>query len=458
MNFKKISNYFHTYGVQTAFLLLTLFLLGSAWISIENISRVIEREQQVVDSHQIIGQIQKVGLLIVDLETGYRGFTLSGQSKYLEPLEKAKAALPREMERLKTLITTDPFQQQKIQTLDDLIQEKLKVSQTILRTRQKSNSVSAGLLADMGRGKVVMDRIRGVLGEMTAGEEADLQERQAEAQTSARQTVWFFVLTLVLSLFFMGLGFLLQERNRKNRLELVNYSEKLKASNQDLQDFIFIVAHDLQAPLRNMHSFGSLLKAEMGPVLTPDAADYLLRIQNSAKHMNMLITDLLRLAGVTSQAKPFEPVDLSVIVQEVRSSLESSLKQCGGRIEIGPLPRLEADASQMRQLFQNLLDNALKYHKEDTAPLVRVESETDLKTGMTRIWVRDNGIGFEQQYAKKIFTIFHRLHADDQFEGTGVGLSICRKVVERHQGVITAQSWLGEGATFEIVLPLNPKQ
>ena len=458
MDFKKISNYFHAYRVQTAFLLLTLFLLGNAWVSIENISRVIEREQQVVDAHQIIGQIQKVGVLIVDMETGYRGFALSGRAEYLEPLEKAKAALPQEMEQLKTLTAGDPFQRQQMPILDGLVQEKLKLSQAIVRARKNSNGISADVLADMSWGKTLMDSIRGLLDEMTAMEEADLQERQAEAQTSAHQTVWFFALTLVLSLFFMGLGFFLLEKNRKNRQTLVDYTEKLKESNQDLQDFIFIATHDLQEPLRKIHSFGSVLKGELGPKLTPDAADCLFRMQDAALRMSRLIDNLLRLTGITTQAKGFQMVDLSVVMEEVKSDLEIRLKECGGRVEIGPLPRLEADADQMRQLFQNLIGNALKYRKADTVPLVRVESETDLTTGKVCVRVRDNGIGFEQRDAKKIFNIFQRLHASDEFEGAGIGLAICRKVVERHKGVITAQAQMGKGATFEIVLPLTQKQ
>jgi light-regulated signal transduction histidine kinase (bacteriophytochrome) len=303
-----------------------------------------------------------------------------------------------------------------------------------------------------------MDSIRGLLDKMTTMEEADLQERQAEAQTSAHQTVWFFALTLVLSLFFMGLGFFLLEKNRKNRQTLVDYTAKLKESNQDLQDFIFIATHDLQEPLRKIHSFGSILKEEMGPRLTPDAADCLFRMQDAAQRMSGLIANLLRLTGITTQAKDFQMVDLSVVMEEVKSDLEIPLKECGGRVEIGPLPRLEADVDQMRQLFQNLLGNALKYRKADTAPLVQVESETDPKTRKVCVRVRDNGIGFEQRHAKKIFNIFQRLHANGEFEGAGIGLAICRKVVERHKGVITAQAQVGKGATFEIVLPLTQKQ
>jgi light-regulated signal transduction histidine kinase (bacteriophytochrome) len=313
------------------------------------------------------------------------------------------------------------------------------------------------LLIATSQGKMVMDRIRGLLDEMTAMEEARLDRRQAEAQASASQTIWFYVTTVVLSLLFLGLGFYLLAKNNKNRLELMNYSRKLEESNKNLHDFIFVASHDLKEPLRKISSFGDLLEAELGKAITPDAANYLLKMQSGAQRMHGLIDDLIQLTHVTTQAKPFEPVDLSLILQEVQSDLDIRLKECGGRFEIGPLPTVEADPVQMRQLFQNLLGNALKYRKADTAPVVRVDGEADFKTGKARLWVRDNGIGFAQRDAEKIFNIFQRLQTAEKFEGTGIGLAICRKVVERHNGTITAQSQPGQGTTFEIVLPLNQK-
>jgi PAS domain S-box-containing protein len=243
------------------------------------------------------------------------------------------------------------------------------------------------------------------------------------------------------------------EEKRQENLKI--YAKALEASNRDLQDFIFVASHDLQEPLRKIQSYGNFLKEESKDTLKGDAAIYLSRIQGAAKRMSILIEDLLQLTRITTKAKPFESVDLTDIVREVQTDLEMRLQETGGKIEVGEMPRVEADPAQMRQLFQNLISNSLKYSKKGVPPVVQVESKTEAKEGRCRVWVRDNGIGFEQQYADKIFNIFQRLHANDEYEGTGIGLAICRKVVERHGGKISASSELGKGAVFEVVLPLR---
>jgi PAS domain S-box-containing protein len=245
----------------------------------------------------------------------------------------------------------------------------------------------------------------------------------------------------------------LTEQKRQEKMKI--YTKALETSNRDLQDFIFVASHDLQEPLRKIESFGNFLMEEAGPALTSTTAGYLSRIQDAAKRMSVLIDDLLQLTRITTKAKPFEPVDLFEIIKEVRSDLEAKLIETGGKIELGELPKVEADPAQMRQLFQNLISNALKYHKPNVPPLVKLEGETDISAGLCRIRVIDNGIGFHQKYAGKIFNIFQRLHDKEEYEGTGIGLAICKKVVERHGGTITATSQLGSGALFEITLPIH---
>jgi len=242
---------------------------------------------------------------------------------------------------------------------------------------------------------------------------------------------------------------------QKQMEEQKTYTQALEASNRDLQDFIFVASHDLQEPLRKIQSFCNFLKEEAGPDLNVTAASYLLRVQDATRRMSILIEDLLQLTRVTTKAKPFESLDLREIIREVRADIEIRLRETRGKVEVGELPKLEADPAQMRQLFQNLISNSLKYHKKDIPPIVIVEGKTDVEEGWCRIWVKDNGIGFEQKYSEKIFNIFQRLHGNGEYEGTGIGLAICRKVVERHRGTITASSQPGEGAIFEIKLPLH---
>jgi signal transduction histidine kinase len=189
--------------------------------------------------------------------------------------------------------------------------------------------------------------------------------------------------------------------------------------------------------------------------LSETGKDYLKRIRDASQRMSTLLSDLLDLTRITTRAKPFSRVDLNIIVQEVISDLEIRLEETGGKVETQELPVLDADPAQMRQLFQNLISNALKFHKPGETPLIRISSEIDKAEEVCRLQVSDNGIGFDAKYAEKIFNIFQRLHGQGQYPGTGIGLAICRKVTERHGGKIQAQSQEGMGATFTITLPLR---
>ena len=238
--------------------------------------------------------------------------------------------------------------------------------------------------------------------------------------------------------------------------------QELARSNQELQQFAFIASHDLQEPLRKIKTFGSRLKVTCNDALTPQGKDYLERMQNAASRMQTLIEDLLTLSRVTSRGEPFVPVNLTQIAQEVISDLEIRIQQTGGIVEVEDLPTIVADPLQMRQLLQNLIGNALKFHRPETPPIVKIysqdaqfQSNQFLGSEYCQLVVEDNGIGFEQKYLERIFNVFQRLHGRSQYEGTGIGLAICKKIVERHCGTITASSQPGQGSDFIITLPIH---
>ncbi len=255
----------------------------------------------------------------------------------------------------------------------------------------------------------------------------------------------------------------LSERQRAERLLIER--QTLERTNKELQEFAYVASHDLQEPLRKIQAFGDRLRTKYVAALPGEAGDYLLRMQNAAARMQALINDLLSFSRVTTRAQPFVPVDLTTIAREVVSDLEGRLEETRGHVEIAALPTIAADPTQMRQLLQNLLGNALKFHRPDVAPSVHVSAR--LLNGNSRsptspatesvceIRVADNGIGFDEKYLDRIFTIFQRLHGRNQYEGTGLGLAICRKIVQRHRGHITAHSTPGQGATFVVTLPVQ---
>jgi light-regulated signal transduction histidine kinase (bacteriophytochrome) len=250
---------------------------------------------------------------------------------------------------------------------------------------------------------------------------------------------------------------------------LKNYAAKLERSNRELQDFAYVASHDLQEPLRKIKAFGDRLKARCTGALDERGLDYLDRMQSAAQRMQNLINALLAYSRVTTQAQPFVPVDLAQVTQEVLLDLEMRVEQTGGRVETGDLPTLEADPIQMRQLLQNLIGNALKFHRQDETPVVKVYARSPDNQirepfgathddEMCQIVVQDNGIGFDEKYLDRIFQVFQRLHGRGEYEGTGIGLATCRKIVERHGGHITATSTPGQGATFFVTLPIKQRR
>ena len=235
--------------------------------------------------------------------------------------------------------------------------------------------------------------------------------------------------------------------------ELKRTQQRLVRSNHELESFAYVASHDLQEPLRKIQTFGERLHQRAG-ALGPEGLDYLERMRSAATRMRLLIDDLLTFSRVSAKGRPFTRVDLSAVAREVLEDLEATLERVGGHVRVDALPALDADPTQMRQLLQNLVGNALKFRREDVPPQVSVSATVDAQAGRCELVVRDNGIGFEEKYAERIFNVFQRLHGRGQYEGTGIGLAICRKIAERHHGGILARSTPGVGTSFHVTLPL----
>lgn len=254
------------------------------------------------------------------------------------------------------------------------------------------------------------------------------------------------------------------ERKQAQR-DLEVYMQKLMQSNRDLQDFAYVSSHDLQEPLRKIRAFSERLSMAHKEELSPQAKDYIRRMQTASVRMQNLINDLLTYSRVSSHARPFTEVDLNRVVQEVLQDLELSIEQAQARVSVGRLPTIKADKPQMQQLLQNLISNALKFHKRDQVPEVAITCryldagkavvDDPLFGGYVELTVADKGIGFDSKYADHIFATFQRLHTRKEFEGTGIGLAICRKIALHHGGGISAHGEPGKGASFVIILPLD---
>lgn len=256
-------------------------------------------------------------------------------------------------------------------------------------------------------------------------------------------------------------NFVLEDKVKERTSDLLQMNKELERSNAELQQYASVASHDLQEPLRKIIMFSYLIK-EKFIVNTPEAQQYITKIIVSTERMRNLINDLLNYSKLSATTH-FTDIDLNEILQDTLNDLDLSIKEKNAQVIISELPVIEGIPGQIRQMFQNIISNALKFSKKEIVPEIEiwcemVKEEPDAQDGnpeSVKIFIRDNGIGFNEKYRDKIFTLFQRLHAKDQFEGTGIGLAIVKKIIEKHNGHLNVKSREGEGTTFIIVLPVK---
>ena len=333
-----------------------------------------------------------------------------------------------------------------------------------LLQRPAEDLVGARWLETM-TGESAADLFEGYTQVMDTGEPLQTEIRLEDEAVDA----WFQVVAVRVS---DGLAITLRNVTERKQAvqQMATTNAELEARNQALREFAYIASHDLQEPLRKITAFADLMREDYNDVVDETGEYYLDRMQDAAGRMSDLITALLTYSRVTTRERPFEPVDLNRIVKDVCSDLDIRIQEVNGRVEYDDLPTIEADATQMRQLLQNLIGNGLKFHRPDVPPVVEVSATIETHTPdddddsesdehpperYCVLTVRDNGIGMEEKYFERIFSPFKRLHGRSQFEGTGMGLAICRRIAERHRGHIDVTSAPDEGTTFTIKLPVE---
>ncbi len=255
---------------------------------------------------------------------------------------------------------------------------------------------------------------------------------------------------------------------KQYEIKLENTINELQRSNKELEQFAFVASHDLQEPLRKIQSFGDRLKIKSQGQLTDETTLYVDKMLNAASRMSNLIFDLLSFSRLTKHSDPYVHVDLNQIISEVIVDLEIVIQQKNARIVYSNLPTINAIHSHIYQLFFNLIGNALKFSKAEVTPFIEITSQiisqkSDLKSQRSnneelpfvRVIIADNGIGLDNEYAERIFEIFQRLHGKSEYQGTGIGLAICKRIATNHGGIIYARGIPGEGSVFTVELPVN---
>ncbi len=431
-----------------------------------------EDRRWVAHTHEVLEDIEGLLTELDDAETGQRGYVITGEDVYLGPYNDAVGRVPQDLKKLRELTFDNPVQQHSLDQLGPLVASKLAELQKVIDTRRQKGAGAAVEGVREGLGKRTMDEIRVVVAGTKREEERLLAQRSSELDANSRRTRTVIVIGNALAFLFLSLACVvigremsqrrraeddvrhlnsdLERRVAERTAELAERARDLARSNGELQQFAYVASHDLQEPLRMVASFTQLLAKRYKDKLDDDAREFITFAVDGAMRMQTLISDLLSYSRVGTQGKPFERTECDSVLDRALSGLRLAIKDAGAVIKHDPLPAVLADPVQLSQLFQNLVTNAIKF-RATKAPHVQISAEKDGDDW--KISVRDNGIGISPEHADRIFVIFQRLHTKTEYPGTGIGLAICKKIVERHGGRIWVEPSPGGGSTFCFTIP-----
>jgi signal transduction histidine kinase len=422
---------------------------------------------------------------VLNLETGVRGYLLSGKRQFLEPYTRALAAYPIEAERLVRLTSDDRPEQQNVIAIGSAIAEYVRDWAAPNVNAGAANPTAIRRSVALGDGKRRVDAIRTKFLALNGHEQGLADMRRQHVNRLGKLILALGILGMFLSGALVALSGLLLHRTvvvpvrrlaaavkRFGRGELTArvpaggvaevgdltrgfnaMADELEQQNAELEQFAAIASHDLREPLRKIQSFGGLLTRRFAADLPAEGAVYVERMCAAAARMETLIDGVLDLSRATRSDNRFEHVSLDAVARDVLEDLQVQIAETGARVDVGALPEIDADELQMRQLLQNLIANALKFSRQDVVPVITVRGK--LERGVFELTVTDNGIGFEQRHAERIFGPFQRLHGRTEYAGTGLGLALCRRIAERHGGSIVARATPGAGASFIVTIPVE---
>lgn len=439
-------------------------VLAGGVASYFNTRAVAESTEWVAHSLEVRAELGEVLSLLKDVETGKRGYLLTGRGEHLKPYHEAAARLPARIDRLESMTADRPAQVAHVRELRRLALEKLAFVDAILQLRASGDPSGAVEAVKTGHGKRLMDGARAVVTAMRAEEDRWLVERGRNVQAAAHRTTTFLamstglVLVLVLSVYLTGRRAAEQVREEARQLaaemeqRVEERTRALTAANADLDALSYTLAHDLRAPVRNMHALAEALAKDYEEQLPGEAREYTRRIVAAAVRMDSLIRDLVGYARLSREALRPHPIDLNEVLSAVLTQMRPELEERRAEVNVDrPLGRVMAHRTTLEQVITNLLGNAAKFVEPGGAAKIHVRSEQ--RGGRVRLWVEDNGLGVAPEDAERIFQVFERLHGQEAYPGTGVGLAIVRKGTERMGGSCGVEPGPGGGSQFWIDLP-----
>jgi len=458
------------YGLVATAITFTLAVLANAFLAY----RLNDAKIWTLHTHQVIEQLKDALGVLQELESDDRAYAISRNPIFSRNYREQRFAFLAHLERLNELVADNPSQVSLLQKARNFANAKLAFIDEVF---QSTDSKTAGILINSGRGRAYMYGFKNQINAMIDNEDRLLAARNADLLNLQRLN-WFataflavfsiFLLVWVFRITRQAIGeeqkkvVVLQaevEERRKVENDLLLTAQKLASSNTDLQQFAYVASHDLQEPLRAVAGFLTLIVSKNKGKLDPETEVWINHAVEGAQRMRTLINDLLSYARVDSQGKALSPVDCNRALQLAKNDLSVLIDEAKCRIDSDHLPTVLGDEGQLAQVFQNLIANAIKFRSGENPHLViRVEEKHSEWT----FSVQDNGIGFEEEHAKRIFVIFQRLHGRDEYKGTGIGLAICKKIVGRHGGRIWARSQPAseagagpaKGSTFYFTIPV----
>lgn len=469
---------------------IVFIITGNSFYVVSTLDELASLEARLFTTNRVINSVNTLHMAVLRAESGQRGYLLTRDESYLEDYNTTLLRIESLFDEVEisAQVSDLPDQDAKIKKLISLSRKKINEMVATVNLAKGGDFASAIELVTSDRGLLLYDRFESIFTEIDNSERTVQGEHLANLMKLRRDSVNTLIISGVTTAFLVIAIFVLLKMNMRENLrhqrtlenineeleykisqrtqELQVYSDELARSNRELEDFAFVASHDLQEPLRKIRAFGNRIDDGYSDVIDERGRDFLKRMLNAAERMSMLISDLLAFSRVSTRGKDFTEVDLNDVVAAVLEDLEIAIEEADAKVEVGKLPVIKADKSQVEQLILNLISNAIKFRKPDINPLISISSrepeESELKGlhlinqfDWATITIEDNGIGFDQSFAEKIFAPFQRLHGRSSYKGTGIGLAVCRRIVERHNGQIKAVSEPDKGAKFYIIIPLN---
>jgi len=452
-----------------------LVLLIISYLLYLQFKSLLYAQESVNESHVVKLKLEQALSSMKDAETAQRGFLLTQDSLYLEPFAGCHDRTMDLLSEIRAFTKDNEDQERDLNSLETLAEVRFRAFDHVIRQYNNPDINAATKNMHLKRAKEGMDSMRTLVLRIAEQEEAIAAGREVEKRKYHVLTPLFAVLLMMLAIGILvfSYGKIIEQLNRSRKLlfrlkhlnnKLKEKNHKLELYNKELDSFTYIASHDLKEPLRKIFTYITLIESSEAPALSDKGRAHFGRIKSSAQRMQSLLDDLLHYAHINMEQARFEEIDLNQVVADVKDQLREEIRESGMEIRAEPLPVVRGLPFQIRQLFENLISNSIKYRQERAQPQVSIAASLVSKSEIRekfhkessryyKLLFRDNGLGFRQGYAEKVFQLFQRLHQKNEQPGTGIGLTICKKIVDNHNGFIKAVSEVNQGTTFVVYLP-----